>query len=115
VLDGRAEAQELEAHLQKSRMTLIKTSIILAVSATNEDELKRRCDIVKDTYQDMMFQVEQPYGDQWLAFNEFLPGAKRYIKEYTFYGASYGCWGHVRSHKTAGGWRGFLHRKYRYS
>lgn len=82
VLDGRAEAQELEAHLQKSRMPLIKTSIILAVSATNEDELKRRCDTVKDMYLDMMFQVEQPYGDQWLAFNEFIPGAKRYIKDY---------------------------------
>lgn len=82
VLDGRAEAHELEAHLQKSRMPLLKTSIILAVSASNEDELKRRCDTVKDMYQDMMFQVEQPYGDQWLAFNEFLPGAKRYIKDY---------------------------------
>jgi hypothetical protein len=85
VIEGRVEAQELEAHLQKSRMPLIKTSIILAVSATDEDELKRRCDTVKDMYQDMMFQVEQPYGDQWLAFNEFLPGAKRYIKDYVHF------------------------------
>jgi hypothetical protein len=82
VIEGRMEAQELEAYLQKSRMPLVKTSIILAVSATDEDELKRRCDTVKDMYQDMMFQIEQPYGDQWLAFNEFLPGAKRYIKDY---------------------------------
>ncbi|MGX1195940.1 ATP-binding protein [Metabacillus sp. SLBN-84] len=85
VLDGRAEAHELEAHLQKSRMPLIKTSIVLAVSADNEDELKRRCDAVKDLYQDMMFSIEQPYGDQWLAFNEFLPGAKRYIKDYVHF------------------------------
>lgn len=82
VLEGRQEAHELEAHLQKTRMPLVKTSIILAVSASDEDELKRRCDTIKDLYQDMMFQVEQPYGDQWLAFNEFLPGAKRYIKDY---------------------------------
>lgn len=85
VLEGRQEAHELEAHLQKSRMPLVKTSIILAVSATDEDELKRRCDTVKDMYQDMMFQVEQPYGDQWLAFNEFLPGAKRYITDYVHF------------------------------
>ncbi len=85
VLEGRQEAHELEAHLQKSRMPLIKTSIILAISAADEDELKRRCDTVKDMYQDMMFQVEQPYGDQWLAFNEFLPGAKRYIKDYVHF------------------------------
>ena len=82
VLEGRQEAHELEAHLQKSRMPLVKTSIILAVSASDEDELKRRCDTVKDMYQDMMFHVEQPYGDQWLLFNEFLPGAKRYVKDY---------------------------------
>ncbi|AIE61709.1 ATP-binding protein [Bacillus methanolicus] len=85
VIEGRIEVQELEAHLQKSRMPLVKTSIILAVSASDEDELKRRCDTVKDIYQDMMFQVEQPYGDQWLAFNEFLPGAKRYIKDYVHF------------------------------
>ncbi|MFJ7747517.1 ATP-binding protein [Peribacillus sp. NPDC097295] len=85
ILDGRAEAQELEAHLQKSRMPLIKASIILAVSAPDEDELKRRCDTVKDMYQDMMFQVEQPYGDQWLAFNEFLPGSRRFIKDYVHF------------------------------
>lgn len=85
VLEGRQEAHELEAHLQKSRMPLVKTSIILAVSATDEDELKRRCDTVKDMYQDMMFQVEQPYGDQWLAFNEFLPGAKRYVTDYVHF------------------------------
>ncbi|MCQ6281091.1 ATP-binding protein [Bacillus sp. EB600] len=85
VLEGRKEAQELEAYLQKSRMPLIKTSIILAVAATDEDELKRRCDTIKDMYQDMMFQIEQPYGDQWLAFNEFLPGAKRYIKDYVHF------------------------------
>lgn len=82
VIEGRQEAHELEAHLQKSRMPLIKSSIVLAISASDEDELKRRCDTVKDLYQDMMFQVEQPYGDQWLAFNEFLPGAKRYVKDY---------------------------------
>lgn len=85
VLEGRQEAHELEAHLQKSRMPLIKTSIVIAVSASDEDELKRRCDTVKDHYQDMMFQVEQPYGDQWLAFNEFLPGSKRYVKDYIHY------------------------------
>ena len=85
VLEGRQEAHELEAHLQKSRMPLVKTSIILAVSATDEDELKRRCDTVKDMYQDMMFQIEQPYGDQWLAFNEFLPGAKRYVTDYVHF------------------------------
>lgn len=82
VVEGRAEAHQLEALLQKSRMPLIKTSITFCVSADEEEELKRRVDSLIDMYQDMMFQIEQPYGDQFLLFNDFLPGAKRYVKDY---------------------------------
>lgn len=82
VVEGRAEAQQLEALLQKSRMPLIKTSITFCVSANDEEELKRRIDSLHDMYQDMMFQIEQPYGDQFLLFNDFLPGGKRYVKDY---------------------------------
>lgn len=85
VLEGRAESHELEAHLQRTRMPLLLTSIVLCVSAPTEEECKRRTDIVKDLFHDMMIQVEQPYGDQWLAFNEFLPGSKRYIDDYIHY------------------------------
>lgn len=85
VLEGRVESQELEAHLQKTRMPLILTSIVLCVSASNEDELKRRIDIISDTFDDMGIRVEQPYGDQWLLFNEFLPGSKRYVTDYIHY------------------------------
>jgi hypothetical protein len=30
----------------------------------------------------MMIQIEIPYGDQWRAFNEFIPGSKRIITDY---------------------------------
>lgn len=85
VLEGRVESQELEAHLQKTRMPLLLTSIVLCVSASSEDELKRRTDILVDTFDDMGIRLEQPYGDQWLLFNEFLPGAKRYVTDYIHY------------------------------
>lgn len=85
VLEGRQEAQELEANLQKTRMPLIKTSIVFAVSAKDEDELKTRTDALKNGYLDLMFQVEQPLGDQWLLFNEFLPAGKRYVTDYIHY------------------------------
>ncbi|MFS0728379.1 ATP-binding protein [Paenibacillus sp. 1P07SE] len=85
VMEGRAESQELEAHLQKTRMPLILSSIVLCLAASDEDELRRRCDIIKDTYEDMGIHVEQPYGDQFLLFNEFLPGAKRYVPDYEHY------------------------------
>jgi hypothetical protein len=82
VLSARQEAYELEAHLQGSRMPILKTSIVVCVSAEDEEKLRQRVDSIKDLYTDMGFQIEQPYGDQWLLFNEFIPGAKRYVKDY---------------------------------
>ncbi|MEK4841629.1 ATP-binding protein [Bacillus sp. FSL L8-0152] len=85
VLQARQESYELEAYLQGTRSPVLKVSIVLCVSAEDEDELKRRTDTIRDMYDDMGIKIEQPYGDQWLLFNEFLPGAKRYVKDYTHY------------------------------
>ncbi|MGM9988168.1 MAG: ATP-binding protein [Bacillaceae bacterium] len=85
ILQGRQEAYELEAFLETSRMPLIKTSIVFVVSASDEEELRRRIEAVKDMYGDLMFQIEQPYGDQWLLFNECLIGSKRYVHDYIQY------------------------------
>lgn len=30
----------------------------------------------------MMIELVRPYGDQFLLFNEFIPGAKRYVNDY---------------------------------
>lgn len=82
VLEGRYETQEIEAELDNSKMPLLMTSIVFCVAAPTEDELNKRVSSLKDTYQDMGIHLEQPLGDQWLLFNEFLPGAKRYVPDY---------------------------------
>ncbi|OWR25668.1 hypothetical protein CDO73_26175 [Saccharibacillus sp. O23] len=85
VLEGRMESQELEAHLQKSRIPLLLSSVVFCIAAENEEELSRRVDIMVDAYDDMGIRLEQPYGDQWLFFNEFLPGGKRLVTDYIHY------------------------------
>lgn len=82
ILNSRHEALELENNLRVDKFPLLTTSIVLCVSARSRDELQLRIQLVKDLYSEMMIQVEIPYGDQWRAFNEFLPGSKRYITDY---------------------------------
>lgn len=85
ILSSRQEANELENNLRVDKFPLLTTSIVLCVSAATEEELLLRVQLVKDLYSDMLIQVEIPYGDQWRAFNEFIPGAKRYITDYIHY------------------------------
>ena len=85
ILHSRQDANELENHLRTDKFPLITTSVVLCVYASTPEELNLRIQLVKDLYSDMMIQVEVPYGDQWRAFNEFIPGAKRYITDYIHY------------------------------
>lgn len=85
ILTSRQEANELESNLRTDKFPLLYTSIVLCVSASSQEELNLRIQLVKDLYSDLMIQVEVPYGDQWRGFNEFIPGSKRYITDYAHY------------------------------
>ena len=49
------------------------------------DELKRRCDEVKDFYDDLNVKLVRPAGDMLGLHSEFLPASKRYINDYVQY------------------------------
>jgi hypothetical protein len=85
LLNTRLEANELESNLRTDKFPLLTTSVVLCVSASSLEELHLRIQLVKDLYSDLMIQVEVPYGDQWRGFNEFIPGARRYITDYIHY------------------------------
>ncbi|TCS96958.1 helicase HerA-like domain-containing protein [Hazenella coriacea] len=85
ILNSRQEANELENNLRTDKFPLLKTSVILCVSASSLEELQVRVQLVKDLYSDYMVQIEVPYGDQWRAFNEFIPGSKQLIPDYIHY------------------------------
>lgn len=85
ILHSRQEANELENNLRTDKFPLLKTSIVLCVAAASMDELNIRIQLVKDLYNDMMIQVEIPYGDQWRGFNELIPGSRQLITDYIHY------------------------------
>ena len=64
---------------------MYKLSYVIRVSAPDLDELKRRCDEVKDFYDDLNVKLVRPAGDMLGLHSEFLPASKRYINDYVQY------------------------------
>ncbi len=68
----------------------------------NLDELKQRCDEVKDFYDDLSIKLVRPFGDMLGLHNEFIPSSKRYINDYIQYVTSdFFGWSWFRSYTNA--------------
>ena len=85
VVDALDSVDELETDLDQSKESMYKLSYIIRVSAPDLDELKRRCDEVKDFYDDLNVKLVRPAGDMLGLHSEFLPASKRYINDYVQY------------------------------
>lgn len=82
VYEGVQEATELQALIQKTRMPLVKTSVSFCICAEDLDTMRRNTNSLISIYREMMIELVRPYGDQFLLFNEFIPGARRYVDDY---------------------------------
>ena len=85
VVDALDNVDELETDLDQSKESMYKLSYVIRVSAPDLDELKRRCDEVKDFYDDLNVKLVRPAGDMLGLHSEFLPASKRYINDYVQY------------------------------
>lgn len=85
VVDALDSVDELETDLDQSKESMYKLSYVIRVSAPDLDELKRRCDEVKDFYDDLNVKLVRPAGDMLGLHSEFLPASKRCINDYVQY------------------------------
>ena len=85
VVDALDSVDELETDLDQSKESMYKLSYVIRVSAPDLDELKRRCDEVKDFYDDLNVKLVRPAGDMLGLHSEFLLASKRYINDYVQY------------------------------
>ena len=85
VADALESVSELESSLDQSKESMYKLSYVVRVSANDMDELKRRCDEVKDFYDDLSVKLVRPFGDMLGLQGEFLPASKRYMNDYIQY------------------------------
>ena len=69
------EARDLLTYLQaSSRPPLMRASLVLAVAASNEQELERRVEMCRRAYGDI--RLHRPLGDQLELFLQQLPGQR---------------------------------------
>ena len=85
VVDALDSVDELETDLDQTKESMYKLSYVIRVCAPDLDELKRRCDEVKDFYDDLNVKLVRPAGDMLGLHSEFLPASKRYINDYVQY------------------------------
>ncbi len=85
VIDALEQVNELEDVLDQSKESMYKLSYVIRVSAPNLDELKQRCNEVKDFYDDLNVKLVRPFGDKIGLHSEFIPSSKRYMNDYIQY------------------------------
>ena len=85
VIDALDSVNELENALDQSKESMYKLSYVIRVSSKDLDKLKRRCDEVKDFYDDLSIKLVRPFGDMLGLHSEFIPASKRYINDYIQY------------------------------
>lgn len=85
VVDALESVNELETSLDASKESMYKLSYVVRVSADSLEELKRRCDEVRDFYDDLNVKLVRPFGDMLGLHGEFLPASKRYENDYVQY------------------------------
>lgn len=82
-IEGEEGLYNLEYDLRKSRKPLLEMSVVFCVYADSEEEMRTRASVLKEEYKSMFEMVlEQPHGDQFLLFHEFLPGAGLTVTDY---------------------------------
>ena len=85
VVDALDSVNELESTLDQSKESMYKLSYVVRVTAPDLEELKRRCNEVKDFYDDLNVKLVRPFGDMLGLHGEFLPASKRYLNDYIQY------------------------------
>ena len=85
VVEALDSVNELENTLDQTKESMYKLSYVIRVSASTLDELKKRCNEVKDFYDDFNVKLVRPFGDMLGLQNEFIPSAKRFMNDYIQY------------------------------
>ncbi len=85
VVEALESVNELENTLDQTKESMYKLSYVIRVSAPTLDELKKRCNEVKDFYDDFNVKLVRPFGDMLGLQGEFIPSSKRFMNDYIQY------------------------------
>jgi len=82
LLEARDEIIEFESDIRNNKLPICRTSITFCVASDSKDELEKRVNIIKSTYEDNDFTIVRSLADQYKLFMEFIPGSHRYLRDF---------------------------------
>jgi|GEM_PF-49512 len=85
VIDAIEDVNELENELDVTKESMYKLSYVIRIAADDMEELKRRCDVVMNFYDDRNVKLVRPFGDMIGLQNEFILSSSRYMNDYIQY------------------------------
>ena len=81
--EKQEKALYLEDEYKKRKNPTFVTHVSFGLYHTDINMLRSNVKIFQDHFRDFgNIQVELPAGDQWLLFNDFIPGSPRYVSDY---------------------------------
>ncbi|MFC5402449.1 ATP-binding protein [Cohnella soli] len=81
--EKQEKALYLEDEYKKRKNPTFVTHVSFGLYHTDLNMLKSNVRIFQDHFRDFgNIQIENPSGDQWLLFNDFIPGSPRYVSDY---------------------------------
>jgi len=85
IIDSLEKVDELESSLDATKESMYKLNYSVRIACDNLEELKQRCDTVRDYYDDFNIKLARPIGDMLALHQEFIPSSKRVVHDYVQY------------------------------
>lgn len=82
LIEAKDELLDFDTDIRNNKLPICKTSITLCIAADSRDKLENRVNFIKGIYEDAEFTIVRPLTDQYKLFMEFIPGARRYLKDF---------------------------------
>ncbi|MFT8352724.1 ATP-binding protein [Clostridium saccharoperbutylacetonicum] len=82
LLEAKEELLDFDMDIRNNKLPICKTSITFCLAADSKEKLEERVNLIKGTYEDAEFGIVRSLTDQYKLFMEFIPGTKRYLKDF---------------------------------
>lgn len=83
LLAKKEQAEQLRLELKNARSSILKASITFCLFSKDEKDLENQVKFLIETFEDIECMIERPRTDQLRLFYEAIPGAGRYLTDYT--------------------------------
>ena len=75
-------AGEMESEIKEGRSPMLNTSITICLADSNQENLEKRCNLVKELYDRLNIVIERPLTDQRKLYFSLIPSVSNTIRDF---------------------------------